>query len=60
VSDFLGVGLATILGTLGGLLAAVLLNWLVPNLADAVVLYALLVATGFIVGLVLDNRSKRR
>jgi hypothetical protein len=51
-----------VVGALIGLCAAALLNWLFPTLGEtATVLYAGLVAGGFIVGVILDDqRTPRR
>jgi|JI8StandDraft_2_1071088.scaffolds.fasta_scaffold267993_1 hypothetical protein len=50
-----------VIGALLGLGVAALLHWLFPALGDtATLLYAGLVAAGFFVGLVLDDRETLR
>ncbi|MDR6856033.1 hypothetical protein [Variovorax guangxiensis] len=58
--DLLGAGPYTVLGLLAGIAVAGLLAWLFPSLADKYVLLALVVGTGFIVGLVLEPRGDGR
>jgi hypothetical protein len=46
-------------GALVGLGAAALIHWLVPGVEDQLtIVYAALVAGGFLVGLILDDRAK--
>ena len=56
--EILGAGPLAIVGTLLGLLLALFVHKFVPALADAPYLYALLIGSGFVVGLALDSRSR--
>jgi H+/Cl- antiporter ClcA len=50
-----------VIGALLGLSVAALLNWVFPSLAEhATVLYAALVAGGFLVGVILDAGSSKK
>ena len=55
--DLLGAGLYSVLGVVIGIALAGLLRWLFPPLADNYFLLALIVAAGFIVGLILESRD---
>jgi hypothetical protein len=60
VLDLLGAGPASFAGLLCGLALAALLHWAFPSLAEAYILYAVLVAGGFLAGLVFDSRARKR
>lgn len=53
------LSLGGVVGALVGLGAAALIHWLVPGVEDQLtIVYAALVAGGFLVGLILDDRNK--
>jgi hypothetical protein len=58
--DLLATGPASLGGLLIGLAVAMLVHWLFPVLSNAYILYALLVAGGFLLGMVFDGRTRRR
>jgi high-affinity Fe2+/Pb2+ permease len=50
-----------VFGAIVGLAIAALIDRMFPSISqDATVLYAGLVAAGFLVGLIVDNRSRRK
>lgn len=55
--DLLGMGPYSVLGVVIGVALAGLLRWLFPPLADNYVLLALIVAAGFLVGLIVEARD---
>jgi len=60
VLELFGSGPFTIIGTLCGVLVLFLVHKFVPTLADAAYLWAVLVGAGFVSGLAIDFRPKRK